>query len=153
VTQALPSPPFSILRRHSQAPVQARPSVTMGKTHSLFLLHRSVSTPFLFRSGKGEIEKPYVLRVLGFLQALTSTSRSCGGRSSPMCCDSCCVCAAGSSGSFLVLSASLVLAARTKLVASATRPSRLVILRLNLWNSQFPSQILLRLYTDNVSCS
>lgn len=50
-----------------------------------------------------------------WIQAPTSTSRSCGGKSSPMSCDFCCVCAAGSSDSSPALSASLAPLALTRL--------------------------------------
>lgn len=58
------------------------------------------------------------------LQALTSTSRSCGRRSRAMCSSSCCASAAGSTASWPPSTARRARPARTRLAASATRPSR-----------------------------
>jgi hypothetical protein len=81
----------------------------------------------VFRGVPGRVGFPEDSRVFyGGFQVRTSTSRSCGGRSSPMCCVSCCACAAGSSGSCPALSASPAPAALTRLAVSATRPSRSV---------------------------
>lgn len=63
---------------------------------------------------------------LFLLQALTSTSRSCGRRSRAMCSSSCCASAAGSTASWPLSTARRARPARTRLAASATRPSRSV---------------------------